>query len=150
MTGATTAGAATLGRAAASWAVAVQRMGGMDMGVATALGFYEPHGTSVAGALTIAAGAYELTPLKREFLRALSRERALRMAARALLRRLEHAADARVARAGRHERGLDVRRRRRRPRPKLLPPRAWIDVPLGLAVVALGIVVAAAPLSVPG
>jgi predicted metal-binding membrane protein len=26
---------------------------------------YEPHGTTVAGALTIAAGLYELTPLKR-------------------------------------------------------------------------------------
>jgi predicted metal-binding membrane protein len=27
---------------------------------------YRPHGSTVAGALTIAAGAYELTPLKRE------------------------------------------------------------------------------------
>ena len=31
--------------------------------------FYRPHGTSVAGALTIAAGVYELTPLKRHFRR---------------------------------------------------------------------------------
>jgi predicted metal-binding membrane protein len=112
-----------LGFAAASWAVAVQQMGGMDMGAATDLGslgffvaawvpmmaammlpgavpaaarfvratgavlavplfaasylavwtlfglavyaLYRPHGTAAAGALAIAAGVYELTPLKR-------------------------------------------------------------------------------------
>jgi predicted metal-binding membrane protein len=32
-------------------------------------GFYRPHGTVAAGAVTIAAGVYELTPLKREFRR---------------------------------------------------------------------------------
>jgi predicted metal-binding membrane protein len=30
---------------------------------------YEPHGTTVVGALTIAAGLYELTPLKRTWQR---------------------------------------------------------------------------------
>jgi predicted metal-binding membrane protein len=108
-----------LGFAEACWAVAMQRMSGMDMGTATELGslgffvaawvpmmaammlpgavpaaarlrgalavpffagsylvvwtavglavyaVYRPHGALVAGALTIAAGLYELTPLKR-------------------------------------------------------------------------------------
>ena len=39
-----------------------------------AYALYRPHGTSVAGAVAIAAGLYELTPLKRHF-RALCRER---------------------------------------------------------------------------
>jgi predicted metal-binding membrane protein len=30
---------------------------------------YRPHGTAAAGAVTIAAGAYEFTPLKRRFRR---------------------------------------------------------------------------------
>jgi predicted metal-binding membrane protein len=114
----------TLGAAAACWLIALPRMKGMNMGVATTLGsfsffvvawvsmmaammlpgalpavlrymrarergrvgaallfassylgiwslvgllvyaVYEPHGTAVAGVLTIAAGLYELTPLK--------------------------------------------------------------------------------------
>ena len=33
---------------------------------------------------------------------------------------------------------------------KLLPPRASIDVPLALAILALGIVIAVAPSSIPG
>ncbi len=119
--------AATLGLAAASWAVAAWQMTGMDMGVATRLGspgFFaavwvvmmaammlpgaapavvrraragggvravplfagsylavwalagagvhavdRPHGTVAAGAVTIAAGVYELTPLERYFRR---------------------------------------------------------------------------------
>jgi predicted metal-binding membrane protein len=114
---------ATLGLAAASWAVAVWQMRGMDMGVASELGsfgffaslwlvmmaammlpgaapavvrrararggmravplfvgsylavwalvgiavyaVYRPHGTVAAGAVVLAAGLYELTPLKR-------------------------------------------------------------------------------------
>ncbi len=120
-------GAAVLSLAAVSWVVAVNRMDGMDMGVATELGsfpffvtawvammgammllgavpavarparshrtelavplfvgsylavwtlvgllvyaLYRPHGTATAGVLTIAAGMYELTPLKRRFRR---------------------------------------------------------------------------------
>src|SRR6266851_1341838 len=116
---------ATLGLAAASWVVAVWRMNGMDMGVATPLGpfaffvamwvpmmaammlpgaapavlrcahasarvgtvplfvasylavwtlvgvavyaVYWPHGSFAAGAIIIAAGIYELTPLKQFF-----------------------------------------------------------------------------------
>jgi predicted metal-binding membrane protein len=126
-TAATAAAVTTLALAAVSWVVAIDRMDGMDMGVATELGsfaffigawipmmaammlpgvapavarraridgsalavplflcsylgvwtlvgigvyaVYEPHGTTVAGALTIAAGLYELTPLKQLFRR---------------------------------------------------------------------------------
>src|SRR5262250_792256 len=68
---------ATLGLAAACWVVSVWRMSGMDMGwrpgwaragvVVHAV--CRPHGTAVAGAVAIAAGACELTPLKRHFRR---------------------------------------------------------------------------------
>ncbi|HYV60077.1 MAG TPA: DUF2182 domain-containing protein, partial [Acidimicrobiia bacterium] len=126
-TGLTAAVVTTLALATVSWVVAIDRMAGMDMGVATELGsfgffigawvpmmaammlpgvapiaarraridasvlavplflcsylavwtlvgigvyaVYEPHGTTVAGALTIAAGLYELTPLKRTWRR---------------------------------------------------------------------------------
>jgi predicted metal-binding membrane protein len=121
-TAATAAAVTTLALAAVSWVIAIDRMDGMDMGVATELGsfaffigawipmmaammlpgavpavarraridtsalavplflcsylavwtlvgigvyvVYEPHGTTIAGVLTIAAGLYELTPLK--------------------------------------------------------------------------------------
>jgi predicted metal-binding membrane protein len=108
---------ATIGAAAACWAISVQQMRGMDMGTSTELGtlgffvaawvpmmaammlpgavpaiaahrlgapffaasyvavwtlvglvfyaVYRPHSEVVAGALTLAAGLYELTPLKR-------------------------------------------------------------------------------------
>jgi predicted metal-binding membrane protein len=120
---AATAALATLALAGAAWAVALQRMQGMDMGTSTELGslgffvaawvpmmaammlpsvvpavsrlaradrrplatplfagsylavwtlvglviyaLYAPHSSTTAGALTIAAGLYELTPLKR-------------------------------------------------------------------------------------
>jgi predicted metal-binding membrane protein len=116
---------ATVGASAAGWSIAVPRMSGMDMGVATTLGsfpfflsvwlpmmaammlpgvapsalrlaaagrdgvhvvrhvgsylavwagvgvvvftLYRPHGVALAGALAVAAGLYELTPLKRRF-----------------------------------------------------------------------------------
>jgi predicted metal-binding membrane protein len=198
----------TLGLAAASWVVAVRRMDGMGMGVATELGsfaffvaawvpmmaammlpgavpavlkstgphrhlhavllfvgsylavwavvglavyaLYRPHGAALAGALTIAAGLYELTPLKREcrrrcrgrlgsglelgrycvgssiglmvMLLALGVMSVTWMVVVALLVLAQ----------------------------KVLAPRAAVDVPLALAIVALGIVVAFAPSSVPG
>mgnify|MGYP003289551788 FL=1 len=111
---------------------------------------YQPHGTFAAGALTIAAGVYELTPLKRgcrrrcrsnvrwgfEFglycvgssiglmamLLALGVMSVTWMSVVALLVLTQ----------------------------KLLPPTAVIDVPLALAIVALGIVIAVAPSQVPG
>src|SRR5215471_11660594 len=116
---------ATVGASAAGWVLAIPRMSGMDMGVATTLGsfpfflsvwlpmmaammlpgvapsalrvagasragfgvvrhvgsylavwavigvivftLYRPHSTTSAGAIAVAAGLYELTPLKRRF-----------------------------------------------------------------------------------
>ena len=111
---------------------------------------YRPHGSTVAGALTIAAGLYELTPLKRDCRRrcrasvrsgfefglycvgssvglmvvllALGVMSVMWMAVVAVLVLAQ----------------------------KLLPPAAWVDVPVAIAIVALGIVAAIAPSSIPG
>ena len=198
----------TLGLAGGCWVVTVQRMSGMDMGVATSLGsftfflgvwmpmmaammlpaavpavmafarakrrvaaapffvasyiavwslfgvaayaLYEQHGYTAAGVLTIAAGIYELTPFKRacrrrcresvrsgfEFggycvgssvglmaiLLALGVMSVTWMAVIAALVLVQ----------------------------KLLPPRAYIDVPLALAIVGLGSLIIVTPSSVPG
>ena len=111
---------------------------------------YRPHGTAVAGGLAIAAGIYELAPLKRHFREhcrqglhsglefglscvgssiglmllfvALGVMSVLWMAVIALLIAAQ----------------------------KLLPPRAAIDVPVTLAIVGLGVLILVAPSSVPG
>jgi predicted metal-binding membrane protein len=111
---------------------------------------YRPHGYLLAGAVAIAAGAYELTPVKRHFRRrcrdgvrsghelglycvgssiglmvmlvALSVMSVTWMAVVAVL-------------AGAQ---------------KLLPARAAVDVPLALAIAGLGILIVLAPASVPG
>jgi Predicted metal-binding integral membrane protein (DUF2182) len=78
---------------------------------------YQPHGTTAAGVMTIAAGVYELTPLKQHFRRR-CRERPLRSRVRSQLRRLEHRTDADDGGAGANELHLDVRGRRPRARPE--------------------------------
>jgi len=199
---------ATLGLAASSWVVAVPRMNGMDMGVATELGsfaffvalwvsmtaammlpgavpavlrrvhaggrvgavplfvgsylavwtlvgvavyaVYRPHGSVAAGAVAIAAGVYEFTPLKRHFRRR-CRERVrsgfefglycvgssiglmLMLVALGVMSVTWMSVIAVLILAQ-----------------KLLPPTAAIDVPLGLAIVGLGILIVIAPSSVPG
>ena len=96
-------------------------------------------------------GVYELTPLKRQLPPALPRERPLGIRVRALLRRLEHRADADAGGAERHERRLDGRDRRARPRPEApARERRRSIVPLALAIVGLGILIVIAPSSVPG
>jgi predicted metal-binding membrane protein len=111
---------------------------------------YRPHGSTVAGALIIAAGAYELTPLKRDCRRrcrasvrsgfefglyCVGSSIGLMVVLLALgaMSVMWMAAVGAVALAQ-----------------KLLPPTAVIDVPLASAIVALGIVVAIAPSSIPG
>ena len=199
---------ATIGLAAAGWIVTLQRMHGMDMGVATRLGslsyflsvwvpmmaammlpgtaplvqrnvrvggrlldtprylagylviwagcgiavygVYRPHGTVAAGALTMAAGVYELTPMKRRF-RQMCRDRVssglklglccvgssmglmLLMAALGVMSLTWMSVVAAVVLAQ-----------------KLLPPRAVVDVAVAVAVMALGAAVLTAPSSVPG
>ena len=111
---------------------------------------YRPHGTSVAGAIVIAAGLYEFTPLKRQFRRR-CRERArsglefglccvgssialmLMLVALGVMSVAWMAVIAAVIVAQ-----------------KLLPANTAIDVPLALAIVALGILIILAPSSIPG
>jgi len=200
--------AATLGLAAAGWAVAVWLMHGMDMGIATrpgASGFFaaawvtmmaammlpgaapavarhtrmagndraampfvvsylaiwaiagvvayaldRPHGTLAAAVVVIAAGAYELTPVKRYF-RQRGRGDAgsglgfglccvgssiglmAMLVALDVMSLLWMSVVAVLASAQ-----------------KLLPAKAAIDIPFGLGIVGLGFVVAFAPSLVPG
>jgi predicted metal-binding membrane protein len=199
---------ATVAVAAAGWIVTIQRMGGMDMGVATRLGslssfisvwvpmmaammlpgtaplagrivgaggrmvelsryllgylavwaalgvgvyaVYRPHSTAVAGALTLAAGGYELTPVKRRYRQA-GREQLssgwrmglccavssaglmLVMLALGVMSVTWMAAVAAVVLLQ-----------------KLSRPRKVVDVGVAMAIVALGIAVLIAPSSVPG
>jgi predicted metal-binding membrane protein len=198
----------TVGLAAAGWVVTVERMHGMNMGVATRLGslayflsvwvpmmaammlpgttpmvqrmarasrrmvdiprylggylaiwavfgvavysVYRPHGAVAAGAVTLAAGAYELTPMKRRF-REMCRDRLssglglglccvgssiglmLTMVALGVMSVTWMAVIASVVLAQ-----------------KLLPPRAAMDVAVAMAIVALGVAVIVSPSSVPG
>lgn len=201
-------GKATLVLAAVSWVVAVDRMAGMDMGVATEVGsfpffvaawvsmmgammlpgavpavarrarshrpalavplfvgsylavwtlvglvvyaLYRPHGTAIAGALTVAAGLYEFTPLKRHFRRrcresvrtgfqfglsCVGSSIGLMLMLLALgVMSVTWMSVIAVLIVGQ----------------KLLRPRAPIDVPLALAIVALGTLVLLEPSAVPG
>jgi predicted metal-binding membrane protein len=202
------AAAATLALAAVSWVVAVDRMDGMDMGVATELGSfpffvtawvsmmgammlpgavpavirrahgnrpalavplflgsylavwtvvglaayapYRPHGTAIAGALTIAAGLYELTPLKRDFRRR-CRERVrngfefgLSCVGSSIGLMLMLLALGAMSLTWMSVTAVLILGQ------KLLAPRATIDALLALAIVALGTLVVLAPSAVPG
>jgi predicted metal-binding membrane protein len=199
---------ATIGLGAAGWIVTVQRMQGMDMGVATRLGSlpyflsvwvpmmaammlpgtapvvqrvvrvggrlldiprylggylaiwagcgiavyaaYRPHGTVAGGALTVAAGIYELTSMKRRF-RQTCRDRVssglelglccvgssiglmLLMVALGVMSLTWISVIAVVVLVQ-----------------KLLPPKAAVDVAVAMAIIALGVAVIIAPSSVPG
>ena len=200
--------ATTIGLAAASWVVAVRRMHGMDMGVATRLGsfvpfiavwavmmaammlpgaapavlrraqasgrvravppfigsylavwaltgtavyaLYRPHGSVAAAAVAIAAGVYELTPLKRHFRRRCrdsvrsgfgfglccvgsSIGLMLMLVALGVMSVIWMSVIAVLALGQ-----------------KLLPAKAAVDVPLALAIVGLGVWIIIAPWSVPG
>ena len=109
-----------------------------------------PHGTAVAGAVAIAAGACELTPLKRHF-----RRRCQQMAgpgsgfgacwvgsSAALMAMLVAVGVMSVAWMA----VIAVLV----PAQKLLPPRAALDVPLALAIIAWGVLILADPSPVPG
>ena len=111
---------------------------------------YRPHGPVLAGAVVIAAGGYEFTPLKRYF-RERCRETSgpgwefglccfgssiglmLVLVVLGVMSITWMVVIAIVVLAQ-----------------KLLPPKAAIDVPLALAIVGLGVLIVAAPSSVPG
>jgi predicted metal-binding membrane protein len=111
---------------------------------------YAPHGTSTAGTLAIAAGLYELTPLKRECRRRCRRDTrsgfqfgfycfGSSVGLMVILLALGVMSVTWMAVSA----ALVVAQ-------KLLPPRASIDVPVALAIVGLGILILVAPSSVPG
>jgi predicted metal-binding membrane protein len=110
-----------------------------------------PHGSSAAGALVIAAGLYELTPLKQHFRRRCRVKAAasgldfglscvgssiglmLVLVAVSVMSVTWMCAIAVLALAQ-----------------KLLPARATVDVPLAFAIVGLGVLIVIAPSSIPG
>jgi predicted metal-binding membrane protein len=146
---------AVLRRARAAGVRAVPLFVGSYLAVWTLVGvavyaLYRPHGTVAAGALVIAAGVYELTPLKQHF-RRFCRESVgsgfefglccvgssiglmLMLVALSVMSVTWMFVIAVVVLAQ-----------------KLLPAKAAIDVPLALAIVGLGILIVIAPSSVPG
>jgi predicted metal-binding membrane protein len=193
----------TVGLGAAGWAVAVYRMGGMDMGPATTLGsfpfflsvwvpmmaammlpglapaslrlaarprrpldvpifiasylavwalvgtviyvLYRPHGAAAAGAVAVAAGLYELTPLKRRWRRSCRDDPATPGGAASgwhlglccvgssiglMLVMVAFGAMSLTWMAGAAA-VLSIQ--------KILPPRAAVDIPLAAAIVVLGL-----------
>jgi predicted metal-binding membrane protein len=111
---------------------------------------YEPHSTAAAGALVIAAGLYELTPLKRRC------RRRCRSNVRSGFRFGFYCVGSSIGlmvlflAVGVMSvtwmavvAALVVAQ-------KLLPPRAALDVPLALAIVGLGILILVEPSAIPG
>ena len=111
---------------------------------------YRPHGSDVAGALTVAAGLYELTPLKRECRRRCrgtvrsgsqfglycvgsSIGLMVVLVALGIMSVTWMCVIAAVVLGQ-----------------KLLPPRVLVDVPLAVAIVGLGVLILVAPSTVPG
>ena len=111
---------------------------------------YRPHSTVAAGAIAIAAGLYEITPLKRYFRRRCGESGhsgltfgfycfgscALLMLMQTALGVMSLAWMAAIA-------AIVLAQ-------KLLPPKPFIDLPLAFAIVAVGILLIVAPLSVLG
>jgi predicted metal-binding membrane protein len=105
------------------------------------LGFalYGPHGTATAGAITIAAGTYEMTPMKRRF-REMCRDRSssglslglccVGSSVGLMLMMVAYGAMSLTWMAG--IAGIVLFH-------KLVPPRALIDVPVALAIIGFGI-----------
>jgi predicted metal-binding membrane protein len=110
---------------------------------------YRPHGPVAAGAVVIAAGLYELTPLKRHFRRRCRQgadpgwEFGLRCVGSSIGLMLALVALGVMSVAWMSVIAALVLAQ------KLLPARSAIDVPLALAIVGLGILIIAEPSSVP-
>lgn len=111
---------------------------------------YRPHGTWVAGGLVIAAGIYELTPLKRSCRRR-CRDRirsgfgfGLCCVGSSIGLMLTLVALGVMSVTWMSLIGILIVAQ------KLLPPRVAVDVPLSLAIVGLGLLILIAPSSVPG
>jgi predicted metal-binding membrane protein len=101
---------------------------------------YRPHGSLAAGALTITAGLYELTPLKRDC------RRRCRVSVRSGFEFGVYCVGSSIGlmvlllALGVMSLPLMVVVAALVLAQKVLPPKAWIDVPVALAIVGLGIV----------
>ena len=111
---------------------------------------YRPHGSFVAGAVVIAAGVYELTPLKQHF-RGRCRERVRSGfefglccvgSSIGLMLILVALSVMSIAWMGIIAALVLAQ--------KLVPGKAVLDVPLALAIIGLGVLIIVAPSSVPG
>jgi len=111
---------------------------------------YEPHGTAAAGTLAIAAGLYELTPLKGRC------RRRCRSSVRSGFRFGLYCVGSSIGlmvlflALGVMSVTWMVMVAAIVVAQKLLPPRAAVDVPLALAIVGLGILILVDPSAVPG
>jgi len=111
---------------------------------------YRPHGTLVAGAVAIAAGVYELTPLKQHLRRRCHDsvgsgfEFGLYCVGSSIGLMLMFVALGLMSITWMSLIALLVLAQ------KLLPPKPAIDVPLALAIVGLGVLIVIAPSSIPG
>jgi predicted metal-binding membrane protein len=127
------------------------------LGIWTVLGVavyavYRPHGTVAAGALTVAAGAYEFTPIKRRFREKYQHHRtssfglelAFCCAGSSLGLMLMLLALGVMSVTWMAVISAVVLLQ------KLSRPRAVVDVPVAIAIVALGIAVLAVPSALPG
>jgi predicted metal-binding membrane protein len=111
---------------------------------------YRPHGSSAAGAIVIAAGVYEFTPLKRRSRRCCQEgvrsgaEFGFYCVGSSIGLMLMFVAVGVMSAAWMCVVAVLVLAQ------KLLPANAAIDLPLGAAIVGLGIVIVVAPSAVPG
>ena len=111
---------------------------------------HQPHGAFAAGALVIAAGVYELTPLKQRFRRRCHEsvrsgfEFGLYCVGSSIGLMLMLVALGVMSVTWMSVIAVLVLAQ------KLLPPRIAVDVPLALAIVGLGILIVVAPSAVPG
>ena len=111
---------------------------------------YRPHGTAAAGAVTIAAGAYEFTPLKRHFRRRCRETAGSGLGFGLCCVGSSAGLMAMLVALGVMSAGWMAMIAVLVTAQKLLPPRAAIDVPLAAAITGLGILITVAPSSVPG
>jgi predicted metal-binding membrane protein len=111
---------------------------------------YRPHGSLAAGAVAIAAGAYEFTPLKRHFRRRCRASAGsgfgfgLDCVGSSIGLMLMLVALGVMSVAWMSVIAVLIVAQ------KLLPAKAALDVPLALAIIGLGILIVLAPASVPG
>ena len=147
---------AVLGRArAAGSAGAALLFAGSYLAVWAAVGLgvyvlYRPHGNLAAGALTVAAGLYLLTPLERECRRRCREDVASGLRYGVLCVGSSIGLMVMLLALGAMSVGWMAVVTAIVLAQKLVPPKTAVDVPLALAIVALGVVVAADPSAIPG